>query len=162
MSIRTRRSAWWAGAVVLLAACTSADPAPQDDAAVKASTPEPITQQQVEQAVQGFVQALRSGDATQTPTYCADDATFLSARGKIDTGANITAFWTEAVKGNAGKDLELHPLKWGSSGDLAWSLSHYVGGITAPRGHVLAVMQRQADGSLKIVAQVSIPEPPAK
>ena len=163
MSFQIARSLRWIGTVVLVSACTgAAETATTDDAAIKASTPEPITEQQIEQANQSFVQMLRSGDASTTGTFFADDATFISARGKIDTGTNIAAFWTEAVKGGAGKNLELHLLKTGTSGDLAWSLSHYVGGITAPTGHVLAVLQRQADGSLKIVAQISIPEAAAK
>jgi hypothetical protein len=53
-------------------------------------------------------------------------------------------------------------MKGGSSGDLAWRLSRFTGGITAGSGHVLAVIQRQADGSLKTAAQVTVPDPPAK
>ena len=66
------------------------------------------------------------------------------------------------VKGGASKNLKLAVEKWGTSGDLAYSVSRFTGGITAPSGYVLAVVERQADGSLKTVAQVSIPDPPAK
>ncbi|MGH7459625.1 MAG: YybH family protein, partial [Longimicrobiales bacterium] len=105
---------------------------------------------------------MHNGDASVASTLYAADATLVSARGKVDTEPAITTFWTEAIKGGAGKTLALHPLKFGSSGDLAWALHHYVGGITAPTGHVLTVYQRQADGSVKVVSQVSIPEAAAK
>jgi hypothetical protein len=45
---------------------------------------------------------------------------------------------------------------------MAYTLSRFTGGITATSGHVLAVSVRQPDGTLKTVAQVSIPDPPAK
>ncbi|MGH7466625.1 MAG: nuclear transport factor 2 family protein [Longimicrobiales bacterium] len=155
---RSIRTSTLAG-VVLLAACTAAsETATQDDAALKASEPVPITQGQADEAVNSFVAMLRTGDATQAGNYYAPDATFISARGKVESEAAIAGFWAEAVKGGAGKTLELHPLKFGASGDLAWQLSHFTGGITTPTGHVLAVYQRQADGSIKLVAQVSIPE----
>ncbi len=163
MSGLTSRNYRLFGAVMALAACSgAADTATQDDAALKASEPTPITQQQADEAQQAFTTALRNGDASQAGSYYGADATFISARGKVETQAAISTFWSEAIKGGAGKSLELHPLKFGASGDLAWSLSHFTGGITAPTGHVLAVYQRQADGSLKVVAQVSIPETAAK
>lgn len=45
---------------------------------------------------------------------------------------------------------------------MAYTVSRFTGGITAPSGHVLAVSQRQTDGLMKTVAQISIPDPPAK
>jgi len=124
--------------------------------------PPPITQQMADSANTTFIAALRAGDGSAAGAYYANDAVFISARGKVESQAAITAFWTEAIKGGAGKALELHPLKFAASGDMAWQLSHFTGGITAPSGHVLAVFQRQADGSVKLVAQVSIPEAAAK
>ena len=45
----------------------------------------------------------------------------------------------EALKAGAGKDLKLEVVKWGTSGDMAYTLSRFTGGITATSGHVLAV-----------------------
>ena len=142
---------------VAVASCTA--PAKEEPAAA----PPPITQQNVEEAVQASVAALNVGDAAKVGESYAADATFISARGKYDSAAGITAFWTEALKApGAGKDLKLEIVKWGTSGDLAYSVSRFTGGITAPTGYVVAISQRQPDGSMKTVAQVSIPDPPAK
>ncbi len=160
MSSRFNRSLVFLG-VVCLAACARAgtDDAAQETATMdSASAPAPITQQEVETLDAQVVNALHAADGAAAGAAYAADATFISARGKVDGRDAITAFWTNATKSGAGKSLELHPLKWGTSGDLAWSLYHYTGGITAPTGHVIAVSQRQPDGSVKILAQVSIPE----
>jgi ketosteroid isomerase-like protein len=103
-----------------------------------------------------------AGDTAKVGRAYAADAVLVSARGKVDTSQGIEAFWGAALKGGAGKDLKLTVEKWGASGDMAYSLSRFTGGITASSGYVLAVVERQADGSLKTVAQVSIPDPPAK
>lgn len=95
----------------------------------------------------------------------ATDAVLITARGKAETRAGIEAFWSGALKAagaGAAKDLKLTVEKWGTSGDLAYSLSRFTGGVTAKAGYVLAVSQRQPDGSLKTVAQVSIPDPAGK
>jgi len=144
---------------IACATASCASPAPPPSAP---PPPPAITQASVEQAVQDAVAALASGDATRAATFYANDAVFVSARGKVETQAGIEAFWTEALKAGAGKDLKLEIVKWGTSGDMAYTLSRFTGGITASSGHVLAVSQRQADGTLKTVAQVSIPDPPAK
>jgi len=147
-------------AMVLMAGCESAGEMQNVPAAP--APPPPISQQQADSATNAFVAALRAGDASQTTAYYSADAVFISGRGKVESQGAIAAFWTEALKGGAGKALELHPLKFAASGDMAWQLSHFTGGITTPTGHVLAVFQRQADGSVKLVAQVSIPEAAAK
>lgn len=146
-------------AMVLMAGCESSGE--MEDVAAAPASP-PISQQQADSATNAFVAALRAGDASQTSAYYSPDAVFISGRGRVDSQGAIAAFWTEALKSGAGKALELHPLKFAASGDMAWQLSHFTGGITAPTGHVLAVFQRQADGTVKLVAQVSIPETPAK
>ena len=145
--------------LIACAAAACASPAPEPSAP---PPPPAITQASVEQAVQDATAALASGDATRAATFYANDATFVSARGKVESQAGIEAFWTEALKAGAGKDLKLEVVKWGTSGDMAYTLSRFTGGITATSGHVLAVSQRQADGTLKVVAQVSLPDPPAK
>ena len=144
---------------IACATASCASPAPPPSAP---PPPPAITQASVEQAVQDAVAALASGDATRAATFYANDAVFVSARGKVETQAGIEAFWKEALKAGAGKDLELEVVKWGTSGDMGYSLSRFTGGITASSGHVLAVSLRQPDGTLKVVAQVSIPDAPAK
>jgi ketosteroid isomerase-like protein len=109
--------------------------------------------------VQEATAALAAGDGPKAASFYTNDAVFVSARGKVETQAGIAAFWTEAVKAGAGKGLKLEILKWGTSGDMAYSLSRFTGGITAASGHVLAVGLRQPDGTVKTVAQVSIPDP---
>jgi ketosteroid isomerase-like protein len=148
-------------AMLFLVGCEGAGEADTDDAPAVAATPL-ITQSTADSATTAFVMALRAGDASQAGAVYATDAVFISARGKTESQAAIAAFWAEAIKGGAGKTLELHPLKFAASGDMAWQLSHFTGGVTTPTGHVLAVFQRQADGSIKLVAQVSIPEAAAK
>lgn len=146
-----------AALLVAVSSCTA--PAKEEPAAA----PPPITQQIVDDAIQATVAALNAGDAAKVGESFTADATFINARGKYDSAAGITAFWTEALKTpGAGKDLKLEIVKWGASGDMAYSVSRFTGGITAPTGYVVAISQRQPDGSMKTVAQVSIPDPPAK
>jgi ketosteroid isomerase-like protein len=145
---------------MLAAAACAAPPPPAAPAAPPA--PPPITEAAVQQAVQEATSALAAGDTARVGSGYTADAVFVSARGKVETSAAIEAFWAAALKSGAGKDLKLTVEKWGTSGDLAYSLSRFTGGITATSGYVLAVSERQADGSLKIVAQVSIPDAPAK
>lgn len=148
-----------AGVLFLSAACAPAPPPPPP---LPPPPPPAITQAAVEQSVQDLTGALVAGDSAKVGSGYKADAVLISARGKVDTSAGIEAFWTAALKGGAGKNLKLATEKWGTSGELAWSLSRFTGGITATSGYVLAVSERQADGSLKTVAQVSIPDPPAK
>ena len=148
---------------VSLAACTGApntEDATQETAAAaeKASAPVTITQQEAEEMSNNFVAALRAGDGAAATNAYAPDAILISARGKVEGRDAITAFWSDAVKSGAGKELALQTIKFTASGDMAYTLSHFTGGITAPTGHVLAVSQRQPDGTVKMVAQVSIPE----
>ncbi len=156
MSARLSRSIP-AALFVAVASCSA--PAKEEPVAA----PPPITQQSVEQAMQATVAALNAGDAAKAGESYAADATFINARGKFDSAAGITEFWAAALKNpNAGKDLKLEIVKWGTSGDLAYSVSRFTGGITAPTGYTVAISQRQSDGAMKTVAQVSIPDPPAK
>jgi uncharacterized protein (TIGR02246 family) len=145
--------------LIVCAAAACASPAPEPSAP---PPPPAITQASVEQAVQDATAALASGDGAKAAASYAPDAVFVSARGKVESQAGIEAFWTEALKAGAGKDLKLETLKWGTSGDMAYTLSRFTGGITATSGHVLAVSVRQPDGTLKTVVQVSLPDPPAK
>lgn len=157
MTIRLLRSVS-VGVLFLSAACAAPAPPPPPPP----PPPPAITQAVVEQSVQELTGALVAGDVAKVGTGYKADAVLISARGKVDTSAGIESFWAAALKGGAGKNLKLTTEKWGASGDLAYSLSRFTGGITASSGYVLAVSERQADGSLKTVAQVSIPDPPAK
>ena len=112
--------------------------------------------------MQTVIAALVAGDAAKVGSSFKADAVLISARGKVDTQAGIEAFWAGALKTpGTGKDLKQEIVKWGASGDMAYLVSRFTGGITATSGYVLSVSERQPDGSLKIVAQVSIPDPPA-
>ena len=146
-----------------LAACAPAGDTDQaaleTDTLAKASSPA-ITQQDVENGAAAIINELRAGNGAAAGSHYAQDAMLINARGKFDGNAAITEFWTQAAANNAGQGLTLQPVKWGTSGDLAYSVHRYTGGITAPSGHVVAVVQRQADGTLKTVVQVSIPDAP--
>lgn len=152
---------------ISLAACTSgaqtdetaADETAADETAVeKASPSNPITQQEVEQTTQEFINALRAGDATALPNRYADDGVFVSASGKFDSGDAIKTFWTDAAKAGKGKSLQVTVDKFGASGDLAYAFTRFTGGVTAPGGYTLQVWQRGADGVARIVSQISIPD----
>ena len=145
------------GVLFISAACAA--PAPPPPPPPLPPAPPAITQAAVEQGVQELTAALVAGDTAKVGAGYKADAVLVSARGKVDTSAGIEAFWAAALKGGAGKNLKLAVEKWGTSGDLAYTLSRFTGGITATSGYVLAVVERQADGSLKTVAQVSIPDP---
>jgi uncharacterized protein (TIGR02246 family) len=152
-------------ACVLLLAGTIACSAPPPPPAAPAAPPPPppIDQAAVVSATQDVVAALAAGDIAKVGSGYSEDAVLVSPRGKVDTRAAIAAFWTEALKTpGAGKNLKLETVKVGSSGDLAYVLSRFTGGITAPSGHVLGIVQRQADGSLKTIAQMTVPDPPRK
>jgi ketosteroid isomerase-like protein len=138
-------------ACVLLLAGTIACSAPPPPPAAPAAPPPPPPID------------LAAGDIAKVGSGYSEDAVLVSPRGKVDTRAAIAAFWTEALKTpGAGKNLKLETVKVGSSGDLAYVLSRFTGGITAPSGHVLGIVQRQADGSLKTIAQMTVPDPPRK
>jgi len=154
-------------ACVTLTACApSADntdnAAATDAAEMTPSQPAALTQQEVEAASDAFTAAVRNGDTTALGNGYTSDAVFVSARGKLEGNDAISAFWKDAVKSGAGKSLEAQTLKFGSSGDIAWMLNRFTGGVTAPAGHTLRVFQRQPDGSIKTLVQLSIPDAPAK
>ena len=109
---------------------------------------------------EGILGILR-GQVIRRRTKSPSDATFVTARGKLE-GDAVRTFWTDAVKAGQGRSQEVTTVKFGASGDMAYLLGRYTGGITSPSGHTLQVWQRQADGTVSIVAQVSVPDPSAK
>jgi ketosteroid isomerase-like protein len=151
--------------VLVLAASVAACSPPRSEMATSVTpapmAPPSISQADVDQTLKDMVAALAAGDAAKAGGMYASDAIFLNARGKYDTSAAIEAFWAEALKSGAGKGLALETVKSGTSGDLAYTVSRFTGGITATSGYTLAVTERQPDGSLKVVVQVSLPDPPA-
>jgi ketosteroid isomerase-like protein len=153
-------------ALLALGACAPdeqpAGDAPAATEQAPASEPAPITQQDVDAFSERVNGVIRNGDTAALGNVYTDDAVMISARGKMDGGQAIRAFWTEAIRAGAGKSLQAETLKFGTSGDLAWALSRFTGGVTAPAGHTLRVFQRQADGSLRTVVQLSIPDSPAQ
>jgi len=151
-------------ATISLAACTSGAQTDQTAAegtaaetAEKASPPAPITQQEVEQTTQEFINALRAGDISALPNRYADDGVFVSASGKFD-GDAIRTFWADAAKAGKGKQLEVTFDKFGADGNLAYAFTRFKGGVTASGGYTLQVWQRGTDGQARIVAQISIPD----
>lgn len=151
--------------ILLLVGTIACSPPPPAEPARPAAPPPPppIEQSAVETASQNISAALAAHDIAKVGSGYTEDAVLVTMRGKVDTRAGIEAFWTQALKApGAGKSLKMEPVRFGTSGDLAWGLSRFTGGITAGSGHVLAVIQRQADGSLKTVAQMTVPDPPAK
>jgi ketosteroid isomerase-like protein len=136
------------------------EPAVAEPAA--ASEPAPITQQDVEAYAERADAAIRTGDTAAFNNFYADDALMISARGRVEGGAALAAFWRDAVATGSGRSLQSEILKFGSDRDLAWALSRFTGGVTAPAGHTLRVFQRQADGSLRTVVQLSMPDMPAQ
>ena len=147
--------------VVAFAASMAACSPAQSPAPAAPAPPPPISAAVIEQNVQDMVAALAAGDTTKAGSMYAADATFVNARGKFDTQAGIQAFWAEAVKSGAGKGLALETVKSGTSGDLAYTVSRFTGGITATSGYTVAISERQPDGSIQVIVQVSIPDPPA-
>lgn len=124
--------------LLISAACSPApdEEAAADAAAEQASVPAPppqITQQQVEQHVNATVPAFQAGDGALAAANFTDDGIFISARGRVDLCQGIQDFWTEALKSGDGKNLKVELLKWSASGDMAYILTRYTGGITAPR-----------------------------
>jgi ketosteroid isomerase-like protein len=148
--------------MLVLAVSLACSPPPVEQARQVAPEPPPLDQASVTQSINNAVAALAAGDVAKMGSGYAEDAVLVTARGKVETRTGIEAFWTEALKSRGASALALETVKWGTSGDLAYVLSRFTGGVTAGSGHVLAVVQRQPDGSLKTVAQVSIPDPPGK
>ena len=166
MSPRLTRIIGIIGTISLAACAPAADTeeTAADDAAMEKAAPAsaPITQQETEQLTEAFIAALRTGDATKIPDEYTSDGIFVSARGRLDGNDAIRGLWTEAAMKSAGQTLQVKQEKFGASGDLAYVFSRFTGGVTAPSGYTLQVLQRQSDGSAKIVAQISIPDAPAK
>jgi uncharacterized protein (TIGR02246 family) len=160
MTLRPLRSF---SALLVLASLGCSAEAPSADPTMRPAQPAPIAQADVDAGIQQTVAALSARDAAKAAAAYTPDAVFVNARGKFETQQAIQSFWAEALKApDAGKDLKLDVVKWGASGDMAYSLSRFTGGITAGSGHVLAVHVRQPDGSMQTVAQVSIPDPAAR
>ena len=144
---------------VALMACSTASTEDATTDEAKASEPTPITQQDVEGITNAMFNALKAGDAAAYASHFSSDGAFISARGKVEGQQAIQEFWADANKGGAAKNLDLKTVKWATSGDVAWALGEYTGGVTAPEGNTLTVLQRQPDGTLKVLAQASIPKP---
>ena len=85
-------------------------------------------------------------------------------RMKLSSTVNLTDTHAllQAVQANQGRTLSGETVKFGSNGEFAWQLSRFTGGVTAPSGHTLRVLQRQPDGGLRVLAQVSVPDAPAQ
>lgn len=123
----------------------------------------PITRATLDETLQATVAAITSGDAAKVGASYSTDATLINARGRFDSQLAITRFWVDGLKSPmAGKNLNIAIERWGTSGDIAYTLSRFTGGVTAPSGYVLSISKRRTDGTLKTVIQVSIPDPPAK
>ena len=148
--------------MLVLVASLACSPPPVEQARQVTPEPPPIDEAAVTQSLNDAVAALAAGDTARMGTSYTEDAVLVTTRGKVDTRAGIEAFWAEALKAREGSALALETVKWDASGDLAYVLSRFTGGVTAGSGHVLAVVRRQPDGSLKTVAQVSIPDPSTK
>lgn len=152
----------------LALACTSAQENEQAQAAEEQAATAAVatpTEAEIKATYDEWLAAEKSDDGARAGGLYAADAVFVSARGKVEGKDAITKFWTDVFNEKPGSSgTEIHPMKWGASGELGWSLIHYTGGVTAPgaSGHALAVSQRQPDGSLKLLVQVSIPEPAPK
>jgi ketosteroid isomerase-like protein len=150
---------------VAFTACAPADQTPAADQASEpaaAAEPAPITQQEVDafsSTVNGYI---RDGDTASLHNVYTDDAIMVSARGKTEGGQALVEFWKASVQAGQGKTLSGETVKFGSNGELAWQLSRFTGGVTAPSGHSLRVFQRQPDGGLRVVVQVAVPDAPAQ
>lgn len=154
---------------VALVACAQDDqPAEQAEGAqtgaemASPSDRAPITQQEVAAFSDHSDAAIRDGDTAVFRNFYTDDAVMVSARGKVEGAPALITFWKDAVAAGKGKSLQTELLKFGTDGDLAWALNRFTGGVTAPAGHTLRVFQRQPDGSLRTVVQLSIPDMPAQ
>lgn len=123
-------------------------------------TPAEITEAEIGGLVEEWLRAAREGDGVRAAAGYALDAILVTGDGRVDGQPAIQRYWAEAFTARPGNaETRLPVIKWGSSGDIGYALGGVDGGVTTQAGHWLAVVQRQEDSSLRIVAQISIPNP---
>jgi len=144
--------------LALLAGCAQTPPP-------KADTREADTQA-IRSIETAWVQAWAAKDTNKIMSYYADDAMFLIANMPPAMGRDAIAKMVAEFAADPALSITWTPEKIEVSGDLAYSQGPYTGTMTDPdrkkpvteKGHYLEVFKRQADGSWKVVADVSSPD----
>lgn len=120
----------------------------------------PITEAEIQALNDEWLRGEREDDGMRAAAGYTSDAILVTVRGRVDGQAMIQQFWSEAFAAQPGSaETRLQIIKWDASGDIGYVVGRFEGGVTARAGHWLAVVQRQQDGSLRTVAQISIPDP---
>lgn len=155
--------------ILFLLACAPADETTETgemaSEEMQTAAPAPISQAEMDAAHAEWMAAEQADDGARAGAQYAADAIFVSPRGTFEGQGAIQAMWTDAFGAQPGSaGTQLTAIKTGASGDLGYTLGRYTSGVSVAgsNGHYLTVTQRQPDGSVKIVAQISIADPPAE
>ena len=119
----------------------------------------------IQKAIAEFETAAKAKSASKLSSFYAEDATLLPPGFPMIQGrSNIQGFWQSFLEAGA-SDPKLQTVSVGSSGDLAYEIGTYdaimpnpqAGGTVRSSGKYLVVWKRQADGNIKMVADMFSP-----
>ena len=151
------------GLLVLTMACTQQAPAPPDTRAADVKA--------VQDLEAACVKDIATKDADKIANYYADDASVLFPTIPIVTGReNIKTVWKQSLA-DPNFALTFQSTQGGASkgGDLAYTIGTYSMTVSVPKekkpvtdkGKYVTVFRKQADGTWKVVADISNSDLPA-
>jgi len=115
----------------------------------------------IEKAIAAFEEAANRKDAATLASFYADDATLMPPGSPPKKGrAGIRGFWESFIAAGA-SDPKLQVVEVGVSGDTAYEIGLFEANMPVPErgtarmaGKYLVVWKRQADGDIKMVADI--------
>jgi uncharacterized protein (TIGR02246 family) len=118
----------------------------------------------IQKAIAEFESAAGAKNASKLAAFYTEDATLLPPGSTLIKGRpNIQGFWQSFLDAGAG-DPKIRTVSVESSGELAYEIGTYDaivpkpgGGTVQSSGKYLVVWKRQADGSVRIAADMFSP-----
>lgn len=146
-------------ASLILAGCTAQAPPPP-------STDVNAVRDEIGKLRTAWIAAAERDDAAAVAQMYAEDAVLMTAEGAVVRGRQgIQDYFAKAFLTSGG--LEVTPMGFDASGDLAYESGRFSQDVTPPdgkptkvSGHYVVVSKRQADGTWKLVHHITTPEAP--
>ncbi len=137
--------------------------APADGSSSAASSDDAAVRKSIDEANARFTAALGTGDTAGLTANYADDAEFLiagapSARGRAAIGKAFSDMLSQAMIMSpklTTDDLIVKDDIAVETGHYEWMIHPKTGAATTEKGKYIAVWRRQADGSWKIIKDIS-------
>jgi len=151
------------GLLILTMACTQQAPVPPDTRAADVKA--------VQDVEAAWVKDIAAKDADKVANYFAEDGSFLLANAPVIKGReNIQAVWKQVMADpNFSLTFQSTQAEASKGGDLAYTMGTYSMTTSVPKGNktvtdkgkYVTVFRKQADGTWKVVADVSNSDLPA-